>query len=311
MKNKFENITHIEGYVYEHDLKLKTSGPNSKNPGTQFISGDLKVATDEDCLNVITVHFTYVTPTTASGKTNATFTVLNNIIEKSYKTVMEVGKESAVKVRIDSALDLNEFYDKDDNLVSAKRNEGGFVHVTTDLNEEKTRNTFKTDMVITNVRRIEADEERNLPEKVIVKGAVFNFRKALLPVEFSATSEGAMNYFESLEASTSNPVFTKVWGRQVSTTVVTTHIEESAFGEPEVREVKSSRKDWVITGAATETYVWGEEDTITNEDLKKCMADRELHLAEIKKRRDEWRASQGNAIPAATVASTPEGEFKF
>lgn len=309
MKNKFENITHIEGYVYEHDLKLKTSGPNSKNPGTQFIAGDLKVATDENCLNVITVHFTYVTPTTSNGKTNATFTVLNNIIEKVYKTVMETGKEGAVKVRIDSALDLNDFYDKDDNLVSAKRNEGGFVHVITDLSEEKARNTFKTDMVITNVRRIEADEEKNLPEKVIVKGAVFNFRKALLPVEFSATSEGAMNYFESLEASASNPVFTKVWGRQVSTTVIFTHVEESAFGEPEVREVKSSRKDWVITGAATEPYVWGEEETMTNEDLKKCLADRELHLAEVKKRRDDWKASQGNAIPTST--STPEGEFKF
>lgn len=309
MKNKFENITHIEGYVYEHDLKLNTSGPNSKNPGTQFIAGNLKIATDENCLNVITVHFTYVTPTTSNGKTNATFTVLDNIIGKMYKTVMEVGKENAVKVRIDSALDLNDFYDKDDKLVSAKRNEGGFVHVTTDLNEEKARNTFKTDMVITNVRRIEADEEKNLPEKVIVKGAVFNFRKALLPVEFSATSEGAMNYFESLEASTSNPVFTKVWGRQVSTTVVTTHVEESAFGEPEVREVKTPRKDWVITGAATEPYVWGEEETMTNEDLKKCIADRELHLAEIKKRRDDWKASQGNAIPAST--STPEGEFKF
>lgn len=310
MKNKFENITHIEGYVYEHDLKLKTSGPNSKNPGTQFIAGDLKVATDEDCLNVITVHFTYVTPTTSTGKTNATFTVLNNIIEKMYKTVMEAGKEGATKVRIDSALGLNDFYDdKNDKFVSAKRNEGGFVHVTTDLNEEKARNTFKTDMVITNVRRIEADEERNLPEKVIVKGAVFNFRKALLPVEFSATSEGAMNYFESLEASTSNPVFTKVWGRQVSTTVVTTHVEESAFGEPEVREVKNSRKDWVITGAATEPYIWGEEETMTNEDLKKCIADRELYLAEVKKKRDDWKASQGNAIPVST--STPEGEFKF
>ena len=34
MKAKIYNDTHIEGILYEHDLQLKESGPNSKNPGT-------------------------------------------------------------------------------------------------------------------------------------------------------------------------------------------------------------------------------------------------------------------------------------
>ena len=41
------NKTHIEGYIYEHDLELKVSGPNSKNPGTQFISGTVSIASTE------------------------------------------------------------------------------------------------------------------------------------------------------------------------------------------------------------------------------------------------------------------------
>jgi len=28
------NRTHVEGYLYQHSLTLKTSGENSKNPGT-------------------------------------------------------------------------------------------------------------------------------------------------------------------------------------------------------------------------------------------------------------------------------------
>jgi len=68
-------------------------------------------------------------------------------------------------------------------------------------------------MIITGAKRIEADEERNSPERVIVKGFVFDFRKALLPVEFTALTSGAMDYFEGLEASQKDPVFTKVWGR--------------------------------------------------------------------------------------------------
>ena len=63
-------------------------------------------------------------------------------------------------------------------------------------------------MLITNVRHIEADEERSLPEKAIVKGAIFDFRKSLLPVEFTAVNPGAISYFEGLDASNSNPVFT-------------------------------------------------------------------------------------------------------
>ena len=55
MINKPINKNHIEGYVYEHDLKLKVTGPNTKAPGTQFINGELKVATDEACTNIISV----------------------------------------------------------------------------------------------------------------------------------------------------------------------------------------------------------------------------------------------------------------
>ena len=241
------NKTHIEGILYEHDLELKVSGPNSKTPGTQFITGTVSLATDDAGVNIVPVHFTYVTATTTRGNANATFTTLKNIIDGVIGTQMKDGKDKAGKLRIDSALGLNEFYsDRNgkEELVSAKRNEGGFVHICDVLNEdEKTRNTFECDMLITNCRRVEADEERNIPEKVIVKGAIFDFRKSLLPIEFTALNPNAMNYFEDLGASQSNPIFTKVWGRQVSETVVKKTVEESAFGEASVKETKSSRRD--------------------------------------------------------------------
>ena len=79
MKATMINKTHIEGLLYEHDLALKTSGPNSKTPGTEFISGTVSIATDNACVNVVPVHFTYVTATTTKGGVNATFTTLKNI----------------------------------------------------------------------------------------------------------------------------------------------------------------------------------------------------------------------------------------
>lgn len=309
MKERMINACHIEGLLYEHKLEKKVTGEASKNPGTEYITGTIDIATDDNCVNIVPVHFTYVTEKTAKGNTNATFSVLNNIVEGNIKTMMGAGKENAAKLRVDSALGLNDFYSDrtgEEVLVSAKRNEGGFVHTADSLNEdEKTRNTFQTDMIICAVNHIDADEEKNLPEKAIIKGFVFDFRKALLPVEFSAINPNAISYFEGLGASAQEPVFTKVWGRQVSETIVREIREESAFGDDSVREVRSTRKDWVITGAARDAYPWDDEGSITVAEFKEALAARETYLATIKQRNDEWKAQQGKASAPA------QGGFQF
>ena len=311
MKKTMINQTHIEGVLYEHNLEAKVSGEASKNPGTPFIAGTISIATDDAMTNIVPIHFSYVTATFGSGKPNDTYTTLSNIVNGTFGTYMKDGADKAVKLRVDSALGLNEFYTErngKEELVSAKRNEGGFVHKVDALDEdEKVRNTFKADMVITCVTHIDGDDEKGLPEKCIVKGAIFDFRKSLMPVEFSATNPNAMRYFEGLEASQKNPVFTCVWGRQVSETIVKQIRTESAFGEDEVREVKNTRRDFVITGASKEPYLWDDESSITAVELNEAIQKREVDLAAMKKRQDEYRASK-NAPKAATPAA---GGFNF
>lgn len=311
MKKMFNGTT-IEGLVYQHDLELKVSGPNSANPGTEFISGNIEVATDDAGVNIVPVHYTYVTEFNKNGKPNNTYTVLKNFINKVYKTVMGDGADNATMVKIDSAIGLNEFYSDrsgTEELVSVKRNEGGFIHVVNSINaDENERNKFDVDIVITGVRRLEPDEEKGLPEKGIVKGAIFDFRKSLLPVEISVLNPAAIDYFESLGATSSNPVFTRVKGNQISETIVKTYEEESAFGAPSIRTTKSTRKDFVITWAAKETYEWDDETTITAQEFLAAIAERETALATMKKRSDEYKASKGQtSTPAAPAA----GGFNF
>lgn len=310
------NSTHIEGVLYENKLELKESGPNSKNPGTKYIAGTIDIATDDNCINIVPVHFTYVTEKTAKGSANATYSVLMNIIDKKFGTIMENGKDNAVKLRIDSALALNEFYTTDratneEVLVSTKRNEGGFVHVTDQLDEkEANRNTFKCDMLITGVSIKEADEERELPKKAIVKGAIFDFRGSLMPVEFSAINPGAISYFEGLDASNQNPTFTQVWGQQVSETITRKIVTESAFGEDSIREVKNTRKDFVITGASKEPYEWDVEGILTAKEVTEAIANRETYLATMKQRQDEYRAAQQQTSSPNVVTASNNG-FNF
>ena len=309
MAKKMINQTHIEGALYQHDLTLKVTGENSKNPGTEYISGIIEIATDDAGINIVPVHFTYVTATTSKGSANATFNVLKNIIDRVYKTVMTDGAENATMLRIDSAIGLNEFYDRNDQFVSVKRNEGGFVHVTPTIAEdERTRNTFDCDIIINNVTHVEGDEDKGTTDKAVVKGVIFNFRNDVMPVEFSAINPKAMDYFEGLGASNSNPIFTRIKGRQISESIVRRVEEESAFGEPSIKEYKSTKKDFVITWAMPEPYIWDDDSTITARELTEALAAREITLAEIKKRNDEYKASQGKT--PANTAPAP-GVFNF
>ena len=141
MKNMI-NRCHIEGFLYEHDLQLRVTGEKSKNPGTEFIMGTVSIATDDNITNIVPVHFTYVTETTGKGNSNPTFTVLKQIISGELSSVMSGGVDTSARLRIDTAIGLNEFYtDRNgkEELVSAKRNEGGFVHVTPTLSADEKR----------------------------------------------------------------------------------------------------------------------------------------------------------------------------
>lgn len=299
------NTERIEGRIYQHNLTIKTvQNQTSANYGKEFISGNLEVAVDEAGLNVIPVHFTYVTEQTSSGKTNATFTNLKRIIDED-NTWVKVGKDNALKVRIDTALALNDFYTQDGNLVSVKTNEGGFVSfVNGDLCPENERNTFAADMVITKVDRVEANPEKNIDEDyVTVRGAIFNFRNDLLPVDFTVRHKDGMKYFEDLGASNAEPVYTKIWGKIMCMTSISEVKEDSAFGESSVRTYERKEKEWTITGTAKVTYDFGDEKVLTADELKKAMQNRETMLAEIKARSDEYRASKA-ATPAVTATTT-------
>lgn len=311
MKKTLINETHVEGYLYDHKLEKKITGPQSKAPGTEFISGTISVATDEKMQNVVTMHYTYVTATTSKGSANATFSALEKIINDN-PTVLNVGADKAAKVRCDAAIALNEWFREltDEKPVSVARNEGGFVHIVNSLNEdEKQRNTFKTDIVITSVKDVEGDPEKGTEPCVRVRGAIFDFRKSLLPVEFVARSKGAMQYFQNLDVSAKHPVFTCVWGRQQSQVVVTRTVTESAFGEDEVRERQTTTREFVITGASKNPYVWDDEDYITAAELSQAMSDRELALASMKKRQEEYQASKGSGSAAAVSTETAGYNF--
>lgn len=322
---KFINTEKIEGYVYStgsnfNQLSERVSGDTSKNPGTKYIAGDLDIAVDEAGLNVITVHYSYITEHYKSGAVNNTYVALKKIIDNPERTWITGGKDNAFKVQCTgTSIALNDFIANDGSKVAAIRNENGFCSIVNELGSESERNTFSADMLINKVTHIDADPDRNIPEDfTTVSGAIFGYGPVLLPVSFVVRNEMGMQYFEGLEATPSNPIFTKVWGRINCMTIKTEKTEESAFGEAAVQTYERKSREYVITGTAKVPYDFGDEEILTMEDVQKMAQDRQVMLAEVEKRHNERQANKAaggvNFNAASTVPSkapVPQGNFVF
>ena len=315
---QFENKVHLEGRIFSHTLQKRVTGEQSKNPGTEYIGGTLNIATDEAGINVVPVRFTYVTAVySKSGKPNDTYNVLSQIIENDV-TWEKNGKEAAPQVRIDGDIEVNDFLGRNGEMVEAKGVRGSFVHFANGsfgLNsDENKRNTFEADMLITATIPQEPEGGENY---LNLRGYVFAYRNALVPVTFSIHIPAGITYFEKCDISNNNPLLTKVWGNIVSTTQEIKTEVESAFGGSQVNVTTRTLRAWDVIGCAVEPYEWNDEATITAAEFQNLLADREQVKAEAKRRAEERNnsASGSAGFPSsgseAPKNSSPTAAMNF
>ena len=289
MREKWINEVTVEGYVFNHTLEKRTSGPNSKNPGQVFINGNIDVATDDQGINVVPVTFQYVIPTFKSGSENRTFGVLEKLINNCTKMseLPDDEKTSATKVSITAAIDVNDFLGRDGNMVAAQRIRGSFCNQISSF--KKMGATFHADMLImaTNEREIE-DQDAFLE----LRGFCFNFRGDLIPVTFNVRNAGGIKFFEKENISTDDPYLTNVHGVIECRTIKTESREESAWGEDDIKISVRTVRSWDVLGSSVNPMPFDDESTITWDELKAAKATRDEYVAQRQKEAEEYRASQ-------------------
>lgn len=299
-KQNFINNVSVRGYVFSHTLQERDS---TRNPGEKIIMGIVNVATDDDALNVVPVNF-FVNEKTKAGKTNATFTNLHQIIAEN-KTYEECGMNAA-RVRIQGAIDVNDFYGRDGQLVTGKRVRGSFLHFLNAgeaISSDKVPATsFEADVLL---QAAVESESNDGSDYVSLRGFAFNYRGDVLPVTFSVQSEGGKNFFLGEDISAANPYFGKVWGNIKSTVVVSEQEEDSAktaFGAPQVHETSRTFRTWEVVGANVNEGLG--EDTITQAELTQKMGERNARLADLAARtQNQNNTATGRAgFPASAAA---------
>lgn len=294
-----KNIVYVEGYVYNYSLFANVAGPNSKNPGQEYINGTVNIATDEDGINIVSVRYTYVIPTWKSGKENETYTILQSLLDGA-PTWEKDGKDKATKLRIQGDVEVNDFMGRDGNMVETKQVRGGFTHYANDGFRDK-RNNFETDMLITSATRVEVE---NGKDYMNLSGYVFNFRNDFIPVTYTLNNEAGIKYFESLDISMNTPYYTYVWGKIVSSTQRIEKQVETAWGAPQVEYTTRTLRMWEVEGCSPESYEFDDDSTITLAEFKQGLANREQQKAEAKARQEARNASTTgkSGFPATTDA---------
>ena len=311
MKNNFENSVDVRGWVFNHTLAKKVS-----KKGVEYIGGSINVATDVDAVNVVPVNFMYVVPTFKNGKPNTTYSFLEQIINEN--NTYEMNGASATKIRIDGDVECNDFVTREGDMASPKRVRGSFAHPETGDIATVGCAKFKTDMLIEGYQEVEVENGDNYGR---IRGYVFNFKNDFIPVEYTIRTAGGMSYFEKADISISEPMLTKVWGNIVCTTIENRTETENAFGAPTVNITTRTLRAWDIEGASVDPMEFGDESTMTAEDVAEGKNNRELHLVEVRANHDEYQRSKDNAFNddppfsgATTVKSaspTAAKNFKF
>lgn len=279
---KMINKSVIEGTLVEKALRSGVTGK-----GVPYIAGKLHIETDGG--NVITVDV-FEQQKTSKGADNQKFPIIAGILNGGQ--AKHDGAENPTKLRVTSALELNDWVDNEGQLRSNLINNGGYINVVTSVNPKA---DFETDIVIKSVQpEIRNEEETG---RAFINGLIFNYRNQALPVRFVVENKKGVDFFSGLEQNT----FTRVWGIQVNNTVVNEKSEESAFGDAKIVKSSYTRKEFVVTGAQTLPY---EPDQLTEDELQAAVQARNLVVAEKK--------STPTAKPAPTVAAKPAaGGFNF
>ena len=304
MRKSWINEVLIEGYVFNiggnGQLYTGTTGPDSKRPNTDYISGTINIAVDEEGINVVPVRFNFVTERWNNGNPNPSWNILKEIAAGG-KTWQEVGKEKAMRLRLACSVGVNDFLGRDGNMVEARVINCSFAHPAL-FNFGAKRNNFKIDMLIAATA---LQEVENGDDYLNVRGYTFDYRGALIPITLSIHNKDGIHYFESQDISNSNPMLTQLWGKIISTTQEIEKEVESAFGAPVIEKTTQTLRAWEIEGCLPEPYPFDDESTLTWSELKTALQNREVQKAEAKQRQEERQQTQEKSASHSFPTVTP------
>ena len=105
MVKKARNNVRLSGLLYDAKLEKKVTGPNSKSPGTEYITGKISIAVDDALTNIVDVRYPYVVPTTVKdgvSNPNPVYGILDKIMEGDLEDLINALIAEDERMRLES-----------------------------------------------------------------------------------------------------------------------------------------------------------------------------------------------------------------
>lgn len=306
MLNNVTNECAINGYVYDFGrfgLNIKKDAEHGDK-----IYGSIIVLVDEPTDTTVEVHFFPQGKEYKSGKENATYLALKELMDNK-NTIAAVGKSKAAKVRCTCKLSTNIYYSAN----KAKQNElelheplqvqGSFLHI--DDNAVPFVG-FNVDALIKSLTPInDANGEPSADYRVNIE--IFDdYRKIFRPLTMKISDPAGVAVFtRNVE---DQPYYTTIAGTIVNRTIQkATQSGEMEFGQATVISQPREVRDILITGAKTATKGFNMSD----EEMVSVKNNRKVQLNDALKRAEERANNKAATSTATSAAKSVADDFNF
>lgn len=264
----YNNVT-MSGMLYDFNLEVKEI--NNKDA----ITGTITVQVDPE--GTLAELQMFARPVFNNGKENRNYTIMADMINGDYATVVKEGN-GADWISVSGQIDTSYFMprgEKDiDNMVYSQKLRGSFINQN---NKKEFKNSWSVDMLITDIRQIEADPEKGLSEYVDVRGYWINdYREMVCDIRLQARKEAAMAYISGLEASKTTPYYVNIRGGLQDVSRVVTR--RNAFGEDEHETYSSTQ--FCITAMDPDPFDFFDDSIMGQAKYEELKANLDKHKKE-------------------------------
>lgn len=253
MLNQTDNKVFIEGVLSEIDIettkfnKKTESGPVE----TEAIGGSIKIKVQQDINGEtvtleIPVHM-FASKYTNQGKLNPAYESIEKVM-KTFNSIAAVGEEQADWVRVNvssGAIQMNEYYNQNGQLVSFPRINSSFVNK---IKREDGKNvaTFDMNIFIKNIYE-EVDRDGVATGRQVIEGAVVQYGGKVDLVKFFTLNENVtnsiLNYWRVNDT-------VRAIGKLNFSSRTETIVEQVGFGEPVEKTRTINVSELLINGGS-------------------------------------------------------------
>jgi hypothetical protein len=196
-----------------------------------------------------------------------------------YKSVADVGREDADKVRVTQGkIELNEYYGQDGMLKSYPQLKSNFFNRLAPSDDYNPRAEFDVEMVVAKVSE-EKDKDQEETGRVKLKGYIPLYGGTVIPFEFVVSKEGSEYVEENYEKGETVNVFGKIINFKESKTVK----KAAAFGADKEVTTYNTTREYLVTGGG-DPYDEDNKKAYDPELIGKALTEREVYLEELKKK---------------------------